>query len=105
MTFSDEIPEKQTLTMCLLSKVVWPIEKFIKHRQSLHDDAFFLIRKQCEPPCDKIDLPAIQRVNKRSPLLIFFHLSRGKSTFFLKMSRNKKLGILILYVAWRKLCL
>ena len=69
MTFSYEIPEKQTLTMCLLSKVVWPTEEMIKHRQSLLDDALFLIRKQRESPCDKIDLPTIQRVNKRSPLL------------------------------------
>ena len=41
----------------------------IKHRQGLLDDALFLVRKQCKPLGDKIDLPAVQRVNERSPLL------------------------------------
>ena len=57
------------LTMCLLIKVFGPTEEAIKYRQGLLDHALFLVGKQCEPPCDQIDLPTIQRLKKRSTLL------------------------------------
>jgi hypothetical protein len=53
--------------MGLLSKVIRPREKTIKHRRGLLDDALFLVRKQCEPLSDKINLPTLQDVNKRAP--------------------------------------
>ena len=55
--------------MCLLGKIIWPTEEMIKHRQGMLNDALFLVGKQCEPPGNQIDLPAIQGLKKRSPLL------------------------------------
>src|SRR5947209_8642378 len=54
---------------CLLSKIVWPTEEAIKHRQRLLNDALFFVRKQCQPLGDKINLSAVQRLNDRPPLL------------------------------------